>query len=103
MVNRDLEERLDALEREFMDSRPVVDVVIRDGHGNLVDYEGEPTEQDPDADLHFVINRSVVMSRERAIEEGRTILGPAENAPEGRDVVRVSEYDDVDTEVPGGC
>lgn len=99
-MNHDLQERLDALEREFGNSRPVVDVVFRDTHGNLVDGDGEPAEQDSDADLNVVINRGIVMSRERAIEEGRTILGPAEDVPEGRDVVRVSEYDDVDRETP---
>lgn len=45
---------------------------------------------DPDADVR--ITYDVVMRRERAREEGREILGPAEDAPEG--VVRVAREDD---------
>ena len=84
------------LERELEDlndtggSGDTVDVVWRDERtGEYVDLDGEPTEPDPDTDLLVVMNESVVMSRERAEKEDREILGPAEDVPEGRDVVRV--------------
>lgn len=84
------------LERELEDlvdtspSGDTVDVVWRDQRtGEYADRDGEPTDPDPDADVLVVMNESLVMSRERAENEGREILGPAENAPAGRDVVRV--------------
>ena len=48
--------------------------------------------RDPDPDADVRITRHVVMRRERAEEEGREILGPAEDAPEG--VVRVAPEED---------
>ena len=56
--------------------------------GAIVDANGDPANPDPDARL-IVIHESVVMSRERAEEQGREILGLVENAPPGRDAVRV--------------
>lgn len=56
--------------------------------GDLVDANGEPAAPDPDAHL-LVIREHVVMSRERAEEQGREILGPAEDTPSGSDAVRV--------------
>lgn len=47
---------------------------------------------DPDPDADIRVKYELVMRRERAEEEGREILGPAEDAPEG--VVRVAPEDD---------
>lgn len=68
-----------------------VDVVwCGDGEGEFVDQDGEPTEPDPDADTVVVIDETVVMHRDRAEEQGREILGPAEDVPNDRDAVRVA-------------
>ena len=54
-----------------------------------VDKQRNPTESDPDAQT-IVIKNTLVMEREQAIAEGREILGPAENTPPERDVVKVA-------------
>lgn len=78
MTRREIEDALEALRGRVQDD---------DGDasgGFTVDAGPDP---DPDADVQ--ITRHVVMRRERAEEEeGREILGPAEDAPEG--VVRVA-------------
>lgn len=60
-------------------------MILMDVDGELVDAE------DHGADQLIIIDDSLVMERERAEHEGREILGPAEGAPEGRDVVRVAD------------
>lgn len=42
------------------------------------------------ADQVVVIHDTLVMERSRAIEEGFEILGPAEDVPNDRDIVRVA-------------
>lgn len=84
---RELERVLDGL--DGVEGPADVTVVWEDERtGDLVDVNGDPADPDPDAHL-IVIRESGVMSRERAEEQGREILGPAENAPPGRDAVRV--------------
>ena len=68
-----------------------IDVVWRsDEEDEFVDQDGKPTEPDPDADTIVVINETVVMHRDRAEEQDREILGPAEDVPDDRDAVRVA-------------
>lgn len=65
-----------------------------DGERMVVRIGGEPDAGDdpnPDADLVIEVNESVVMTRERAEQQGREILGPAEDAPPENDAVRVAE------------
>jgi hypothetical protein len=49
------------------------------------------TGSHPDADLVIEVNESLVMSRDRAEQQGREILGPAEDTPPENDAVRVAE------------
>ena len=68
-----------------------IDVVWRgDEEDEFVDQDGEPTEPDPDADTVVVIDETVVMDRDRAEEQDRVILGPAEDVPDDRDAVKVA-------------
>jgi hypothetical protein len=90
-TNQSVERRLATLEadRAAADPADMVVTLWRDERtGELVDREGNPTEPDPDA-LMVVFNESVVMTRERAAEQGREILGPATGGPPERDLVRV--------------
>jgi hypothetical protein len=90
-TNQSVERRLASLEaaRTDDDSADMVAVLWRDERtGDLVDRDGTPTDPDPDT-LMVVINRSVVMPRERAEEQGREILGPATDTPAENDAVRV--------------
>jgi hypothetical protein len=85
---REIERALEDFNRAGADG---VDVVWRDDvTGEIVDRDGEPTEPDPDAETVIVINDTVVMPRERAEEQGREILGPAEVPREDIDAVRVA-------------
>lgn len=69
-----------------------IDVVYRDDRtGALVDRAGEPTEPAPDADMVIIIDDIPVMSRARAEQAEREILGPVEDAPTDSDLVRVAE------------
>lgn len=70
-----------------------ISVVFDDGRGDYYADEDmtEPIENPDDLPgLIIVLGRAVVMRRERAEQEGREILGPAENTPDGVDVVRVA-------------
>jgi hypothetical protein len=90
-TSRSVEDRLDDLETNTADTAPRVEVFHRDDRtGELLDSDGDPTEPDPEAST-FILNRTVVASRERAKKKGYDILGPAENVPPGRDAVRVAE------------
>lgn len=87
---RELERAIDEIGGVTADDGDVHVVFRDDVTGELVDSTGEQAQLDPDAELNIVWHDSVVMSRDRAQEEGREILGPAEDAPSGRDVVRVA-------------
>jgi hypothetical protein len=90
-TSRSVEDRLDDLETNTADTAPRVEVFHRDDRtGELLDSDGDPTEPDPEAST-FILNRTVVASRERAEKKGYDILGPAENVPPGCDTVRVAE------------
>ena len=90
-TSRSVEDRLDELETTAADSATRVEVLHRDDRtGELLDSDGDSTEPDPEAST-FILNRTVVASRERAKKKGYDILGPAENVPPGRDAVRVAE------------
>lgn len=91
---RELERAIDRLGRADGDGRTEeISVVFRDGRGDYYADEGltEPVE-DPDAlpGLTVVFGRTVVMRRERAEQEDREILGPAESTPDSVDAVRVA-------------
>lgn len=86
MTRRELEDELEDLRERVQDTEG-------DAPGGFT-FDSGP-DPDPDADIR--IKYSVVMRRERAEEEGRVILGPAEDAPDG--VVRVAREDSDDGEV----
>jgi hypothetical protein len=85
---KDLKERLADLEDQVHeeDVQVLWDAI---GTDELVDRTGEPAEFDPNAET-VVIHRSLVMPREQAEEEGRKILGPAEDTPPESDAVKVA-------------
>jgi hypothetical protein len=59
------------------------------------DMAGEPVDPDALSGTAVVIGRgAVVMFREQAEQEGREILGPAEDAPDETDAVLVAIEDD---------
>lgn len=67
--------------------------------GELTTSDGEPIVPN-DRDGLLAVEHTVVMERERAEEHGIEILGPAEDVPNDRDVVRVPSdaYREVDPE-----
>ena len=90
-TNQSVERRLDEFETDAAESTTRIEVLHRDDRtGELLDSDGDPTEPDPEAST-FILNRTVVASRDRAKKKGYDILGPAENVPPGRDAVRVAE------------
>ena len=90
-TSRSVEDRLDELETTAAESATRIEVLHRDDRtGELLDSDGDPTEPNPEAST-FILNRTVVASRERAEKKGYDILGPAENVPPGCDAVRVAE------------
>ena len=85
---REIERAIKELHGE--DEEETIDVVWTTPDLNgYMDGDGEPTDVDPDADTVIVINETEVMRRARAEEEGREILGPAEDAA-ADDAVRVA-------------
>ena len=60
--------------------------------GDLEDFDGNPIDPDDHrADTLLRYRSVIVMERERAEKEGREIIGPYEDAPEGRDLVELPD------------
>jgi hypothetical protein len=94
----DLAERLDAVEDDLGDDRDQAFTVVHTHPVTERLYLDEEFTRGPidaaDLDGTVVkIGHGLVMLRERAEEEGREILGPAESTPDGRDAVRVRPED----------
>lgn len=89
MTKRNLENRLEKLEEQTEDDTNSVTVAYQTGD-DLRTTDREPIDQDDVDGQLVVINRSLVMTREQAEREGRTILGPAENAADDVDAVKVA-------------
>lgn len=86
---RELERALDDLDGSEGSAGALV--VWKDERtGEFVDANGDPADPDPDAHL-IVMREHVITSRKRAEEQGLEILGPAEDTPPERDLVRVPE------------
>ena len=87
MTKHNVERRLNDLEADTRDDD--VDVLWRDERtGDLVDADGAPADHDPDA-MSVIVTETVVMERERAEQDNRAILGPADT-PGGGDIVEVA-------------
>lgn len=87
MTKHNVERRLNDLEPDTRDDD--VDILWRDERtDDLVDTDGEPADHDPDS-MSVIVTETVVMEREQAEQENRTILGPADT-PGGGDIVEVA-------------
>ena len=90
MSKRSIESRLDDLEQETGDDTGGVTIAYRNPvTDELTTPDGEPIDRNEHTGVLIELTRSLVMERERAEREGRTILGPAEDAAEGVDAVEV--------------
>lgn len=91
-TRRELRRRVDEL-TDDLESEETIEVAFRDPcSGELATPDGEPVDPDDQgARQLIVIERTLVMEGERAEAHGIEILGPAGDALESRDVVRVPE------------
>lgn len=97
----DLRDELERVEDRFGVGEGEVAVVHEDPvTGEWHDGDGNPVDVE-NADPLVVIQSRLVMPREQAEREDRDILGPAEDAPEGRDLVQV-DPDSGDPDPDGG-
>lgn len=90
-MKRSIENRLDDLEQEVEGNTDGGHTIAYStpGTDELTDRGGNPIDRDDVDGLLIILNRSFVMAREQAELEGRTILGPAEDAAEDVDAVEV--------------
>lgn len=87
---RDLEDRVADLRDRLGGGEKIIVAYWDLATGEITDFDGHPIDPDDHgADKLLILEESVVMEREKAEKEGRKILGPYEDAPDGRDLVKV--------------